>query len=463
MHLLSTLISITALVSSTNAFFPYWPPYMCHKDGSCAETPPSARDLTEEVAGVASLKISQRRPKVILLHFPRYIFADFPSQIEFSRDEQVRHNINKLVRKYNLPSQVRDPMREIVEKRGGTNTYAIQSAATPTQTNSAGIDQDGTDFSYFAQVGLGSANTELYMLLDTGASTTWVMGPSCTSDACKSHDNFGAPDSKTFQASTESFFVAYGAGNVSGLLASDSLSIAGMKFQMTFGIANNTSDDFEYFPIDGILGLSLAKSDVPSFLDTLVASKAIKSNIFGISLNRASDGPNTGEINFGAVDTSKFTGSLNYIPVASNGAGDWAIPMANVGFGNNQAGVTGKLAYIDTGTSFIFAPPDQAATFYGIVPGAIIQSTGSTVTYTVPCDTTTALTFTFGTTTYSVSSKDWVSASVNGVCTGNVYGRAIITDAWLLGDTFLKNVYAVFDVDQTRLGTCTVRGVSLEI
>jgi len=195
MHLLSTLISITALVSSTNAFFPYWPPYMCHKDGSCAETPPSARDLTEEVAGVASLKISQRRPKVILLHFPRYIFADFPSQIEFSRDEQVRHNINKLVRKYNLPSQVRDPMREIVEKRGGTNTYAIQSAATPTQTNSAGIDQDGTDFSYFAQVGLGSANTELYMLLDTGASTTWVMGPSCTSDACKSHDNFGAPDS----------------------------------------------------------------------------------------------------------------------------------------------------------------------------------------------------------------------------------------------------------------------------
>lgn len=363
----------------------------------------------------------------------------------------MRHAVKKLIRKYNRPSQVRDPQGSI-EKRTASNTYAVQTAALPTQTNSAGIDQDGTDFSYFAQVQFGSANTPLYMLLDTGASTTWVMGTGCTSAACAGHDSFGATDSTTFQSTTETFFVAYGAGNVSGTLGSDSISIAGMKFQMTFGIANNTSDDFKYFPIDGILGLSLEKGSTPSFIDTLVASKAIKSNVFGISLNRDSDGGNTGEINFGAPDTSKFTGSLSYQPVTSNPAGDWAIPLANVGFGTTQAGITGKLAYIDTGTSFIFCPPDQAATFYAIVPGAKITSTGATVTYSVPCDTTTALTFTFGTTTYSVSPKDWISPSVNGVCTGNVFGRTIVPDSWLLGDTFLKNVYAVFDVDQTRVG-----------
>ena len=355
------------------------------------------------------------------------------------------------MRKYNRPSQVRDP-RESIEKRTATNTYAIQTAAPPTQTLSAGIDQDGTDFSYFAQVQLGSANTPLYMLLDTGASTTWVMGTGCTSAACVGHDSFGAADSTTFQSTTETFFVAYGAGNVSGSLGSDSISIAGMKFQMTFGIANNTSDDFKYFPIDGILGLSLAKGSSPSFVDTLVTSKVLKSNVFGISLNRASDGGNTGEINFGAPDTSKFTGSLSYQPVTSNPSGDWAIPLANVGFGSNQTGITGKLAYLDTGTSFIFAPPDQVASFYALVPGAEISSTGATVTYSVPCGTTTALTFTFGTIAYSVSPKDWISSSVNGVCTGNVYGRAIVADSWLLGDTFLKNVYAVFDVDQTRVG-----------
>jgi hypothetical protein len=369
----------------------------------------------------------------------------------------MRRSVNWLIRKYDHSSQVRDIARDSIEERAvATNTYAVQTAAMPAQTNSAGISQDGTDFSYFAQVQFGSANTPLYMLLDTGASTTWVMGPSCGSAACKGHNSFGPGDSTTFQMGTESFYVAYGAGNVSGTLGSDSVSLAGMKFQMTFGIANNTSNDFEYFPIDGILGLSLDKTSTPSFLDTLVSSKAIKSNVFGISLNRASDGGNTGEINFGAPDTSKFTGTLNYTPVSSNGAGDWAIPLANVGFGSNQAGITGKLAYIDTGTSFIFCPPDQAAAFYAIVPGAKIASTGATDTYSVPCGTTTALTFTFGTTTYSVSPKDWISSSVNGVCTGNVFGRTIVPDAWLLGDTFLKNVYAVFDVDQTRVGRCRV-------
>ncbi|KAH8793553.1 aspartic proteinase [Hyaloscypha sp. PMI_1271] len=439
MSLIHTLIAVITLVSSANAFFPYFPPYMCAEDGQCVNQPNSPRDVKDEVSGIASLKISQRWPKT-----------------EVSRDQQVRRTVNKLIRKYNHPSQARGSARDSVEKRRGTNTYSVQTAANPAQTNSAGINQDGTDFSYFAQVQFGSANTPLYMLLDTGASTTWVMGPSCGSDACKSHDSFGAADSKTFKTTTDPFSVAYGAGSVRGTLASDSVSIAGMKFQMTFGIANITSDDFKYFPIDGILGLSLQKGSTPSFIETLVASKAVKSNIFGISLNRASDGDNTGEINFGAVDNSKFTGSLNYLPVSANSAGDWAIPMANVGFGSNQAGVTGKLAYIDTGTSFIFAPPDQAAAFYAVVTGAKILSTGATVTYSVPCDTTTALTFTFGKTTYSVSPKDWVSASVNGVCTGNVFGRTIVADSWLLGDTFLKNVYAVFDVDQTRVGTSRV-------
>jgi hypothetical protein len=380
------------------------------------------------------------------------ILANVLFKIEVSRDEQIRQSVKKLIRKYNRPSPVRGIARDNVLKR--TNTHSVMTAANPAQTNSAGVDQDGTDFSYFAEVQFGSANTPLYMLLDTGASTTWVMGPSCMTDACQTHDSFGASDSKTFQATTEAFFVAYGQGNVSGILASDSVSIAGMKFQMTFGIANNTSTDFENFPIDGILGLSLAKSSTPSFIDTLVSSKTLKSNIFGVSLNRASDGPNTGEINFGAPDTSRFSGNLNYIPVSSNNEGDWAIPLGNVGFGTTQSGITGKLAYIDTGTSFIFCPADQAATFYGTVPGAKILSNGATVTYSVPCDTTTAMTFTFGTTTYSVSAKDWIGPEVNGVCTGNIFGHAVVPDAWLLGDTFLKNVYAVFDIDQNRVGMC---------
>ena len=334
------------------------------------------------------------------------------------------------------------------------NAYTIVSAAPPSQTNSAGIDQDGTDYSYFAQVLLGSNNTPLYMLLDTGAGTSWVMGPSCTSAPCKTHNSFGAANSATFQTLPQSFSVAYGSGAVSGMMASDSLSIAGMKFSFDIGIANVTSNDFNAFPIDGILGLSQANGSTPNFLQTMVAAKVLKANVFGMDLNRASDGTNTGEINFGAPDPSRYSGPLGYTPVSTNAEGDWAIPMDNVAVGTTQAGITGKLGYIDTGTSYIFGPANDVATFHALIPGA---KSADGVTYSVPCTTTTSISFTFGGVAYSVLSKDWIGPMVNGACTSNVYGHAVVDGQWLMGDTFLKNVYAVFDVDLNRVGKSRMR------
>jgi hypothetical protein len=228
--------------------------------------------------------------------------------------------------------------------------------------------------------------------------------------------------------------------------------LAGLKIPITLGIANVTSNDFNNFPIDGILGLSLGQSSNPSFLQSLVASKALKSNVFGISLNRASDGPNTGEINFGTPDTSRYSGDLSYTDVSSAGGGFWALPMANIGLGTTQAGITSKLAYIDTGTSFIFCSSSDAQIFHSIVPGA---TTSDNVTFHVPCTTTASVTFTFGSTAFSVSPKDWISPPSSGVCTSNIYGHDIVNGNWLLGDTFLKNVYAVFDADQSRVGKQT--------
>jgi hypothetical protein len=341
----------------------------------------------------------------------------------------------------------------VLEERDHTgkrdNTYTVVTATPPTQSNSAGIDQDGTDFSYFAQVQLGSKAKSVYLLLDTGAGTTWVMGPSCTSAPCKTHNSFGAGDSDTFKLLPQSFGISYGSGSVSGDMATDTLSIAGIKLTANFGIANQTTDDFTSFPIDGILGLSQAKGPAPTFMETVVAQKVLKANIFGVSISRSSDGVNNGVINFGAPDSSQFTGSLSYSPVITNSEGDWAIQMDDVGFGDASAGVGSKSAYIDTGTSFIFAPDADCKKFHDIVPGA--QSTDGT-TYTVPCTTTTPLTITFGSNTYTISPKDWVAPMANGACTSNVYGHEVVEGAWLLGDTYLKNVYTVFDVDQNRVG-----------
>ncbi|KAE8453042.1 hypothetical protein EG329_012229 [Mollisiaceae sp. DMI_Dod_QoI] len=425
------LLNAIALASTVTAFFPWYPAYRCHETRDCIESKNSNEGHIVGRDPGSSIKIAQRLP-----------------EIDETVEVRIRRLGAQLRRKYQRGSPVRvENAQERVVKR--TNTYSIMPAATPSQASSAGIDQDGTDYSYFAQVQLGSSSTPMYMLLDTGAGSSWIMGSTCNSGPCSIHSLYNPSTSTTYKALDQSFGVSYGSGSVSGTLGTDTLTLAGLKLPMTLGIVNYTSNDFNAFPMDGILGLSLDKSSDPSFLETLIASKALKSNIFGISLNRASDGPNTGEINFGTPDTSRFSGSLTYASVSSSGGGFWAVPMANVGVGTTQSGITTKLAYIDTGTSFIFCNEGDAKAFHALVPGA---TTTDNETYHVPCTTTTSVSFTFGSTTYNVSSKDWVSQPSNGVCTSNIYGHDIVGGNWLLGDTFLKNVYVVFDADQSRVG-----------
>jgi hypothetical protein len=330
------------------------------------------------------------------------------------------------------------------------NTSPIATAVTPTQTNSAALDQDGTDFSYFAEVKFGSNATPLYMLMDTGASATWVMATSCKSPACLVHNTYGPTNSKTYNATSGSFDIAYGTGHVSGSVATDSVSFAGFTLSVTFGVANSTSDDFLHFPFDGIMGLARDAGSYPPVLDAIISAKVLKSNIFGVNLDRNSDGVHNGEINFGAPDSSKYSGSLSYTALASSN-GDWVVPVDGVGMDGKSAGVTGRSAYIDTGTSYIFIPPADAKALHGLITGSQLSSDGKT--WYIPCSTTSSVQFTFSGVSYSVPSQDWVGGKSGSLCTSNIFpGTPAGPNSWLLGDTFMKNVYTVFDSDQKRIG-----------
>lgn len=321
-------------------------------------------------------------------------------------------------------------------------------AETPDGKLSAGIDQDGTDYSYFVEVGIGSNKKKLYMLVDTGAGSSWVMGSDCTSDACSSHTTFGSADSTTLETSSDPFSIAYGSGKVSGNLAKDTFNLAGMSFEYQFGLTTTTSDQFSSFAFDGILGFSLNTGANENFLGAVADANELEQNIFCIALNRAADGTNNGEIRFGSVNEDKFTGDITYTSLEDGD--DWAIQLGDMTYDGNKANVGGVPSYIDTGTSFIFGPPDSVTALHSLIPGA--QSSDNT-TWTVPCDSDKNLTINFSGAEYDISAKDWISPkSKSGTCTSNIYGHEVVQGAWLLGDTFLKNVYAVFDKDKRRIG-----------
>ena len=330
--------------------------------------------------------------------------------------------------------------------------YPIVTATQPTFPTSLPIDQDGTDFSYFSTVEFGSSGKELHMLLDTGAASTWVMASDCLSQACQLHNKFGKPDSDTLTTTTKTWKVEYATGKVAGSVVEDTISLAGMDIDLSFGLASDVSDDFLTYPMDGILGLARPRPNelnVPSFLEVLKTEGRLKANVFGMSFQRHSDNTNDGEISFGDWNPAKMEGDLTWINTI-NDTGSWEIDVDDAGVADEKAGFEGKTAIIDSGTSFIIIPPADAKRLHSLLPG--VEEVGEE--FRLPCSSKDNVTFAFGGVSFTVSPLDYVGEPVDDtLCTSNIIGRQPLgPDRWLIGDVFLKNVYTVFDWDKNRIG-----------
>ena len=331
--------------------------------------------------------------------------------------------------------------------------FEVSSAPAPSQTNSLTVLDDGTDFSYFATVTFGSNNKPLQLLLDSGAANTWVMGSDCTTKSCETHSTYGPSDSTTLKVSSNTFAFSYGSGEVSGVIVTDNMAFAGHTISLTFGTASQTSDTFEDYPMDGILGLgrdasNAAKGD--TFMETVAAAKIIPAKQYGMSLQRESDGSMYGEINFGAPDTSKYDGDLQFTNTVSSGS-FWEIPCDDITVDGTPVKLTGNTAIIDSGTTYILIPPADAKQLHASIPGAVQENDAQ---WNIPCNTDLDIQFVFSGQGYSVSPKDYVGPKVGGgLCSSHFVGtQGSGPDQWIVGDVFMKNVYTLFDFDEARIG-----------
>ncbi|RFU80725.1 aspartic-type endopeptidase [Trichoderma arundinaceum] len=418
------LAPLALFASGAVAFYPYTPPWL--------------KELEEHNAGEAKRSADNG----LTFEIKRKPFRRAPP----SQEEKAAWQAALLAHKYGEQTPPSTNQDASIAKRD--NQFHIMQAADPDEPNTVGLDQDGTDYSYFVQAELGSKKTKLYMLVDTGAGSSWVMGSSCTTQACSLHDSFGPGDSDTLKTSSKDFSIAYGSGSVSGSLVNDTISVAGMSLTYQFGLASKTSSDFVHFAFDGILGMSMNSGANENFLSALNGAGLLDKNIFSVALSRASDGYNNGEITFGSTNPSRYNGDITYTSI--DAGTDWSIPLDDMSYNGKKGGVGGINAYIDTGTSYMFGPSKNVKALHAVISGA--QSSDG-ITWTVPCDTTTPLVVTFSGVDFPISPKDWISPKdSSGKCTSNVYGYEVVSGSWLFGDTFLKNVYAVFDKDEKRIG-----------
>jgi hypothetical protein len=261
-----------------------------------------------------------------------------------------------------------------------------------------------------------------------------------------------------YQTDSTTFSITYGTGSVSGTIGTDTIHISTLSPSLTFGLASNVTSEFNAYPMDGILGLGRGSptSSLTSLLSTL-SSLDIPS-LYGIHLSRSSSAD--GELNFGAPNTDRYDGDLNYISTVDNEGGFWEIGIEDAGAYSSPSSslsLTSRTAILDTGTSFLLVPPSDADALHSLIPDSAQSSEGSE-TYTVPCASTQTLWIQFGGKRYNISTADYIGNEVSGsegsgMCASNIIGRQTFAESqWLVGDVFLKNVYAVFDMDAGRVG-----------
>lgn len=79
----------------------------------------------------------------------------------------------------------------------------------------------------------------------------------------------------------------------------------------------------------------------------------IDTPVFSFRLGSTED--DGGEVTFGGIDPSAYTGSISYVPVRRKAY--WEVDLQKVKFGDDELELENTGAAIDTGSSYSVSPP----------------------------------------------------------------------------------------------------------
>ncbi|ORY24226.1 endopeptidase, partial [Naematelia encephala] len=344
-------------------------------------------------------------------------------------------------------------------------------------TGTVSMTDVGIDASYSGQVSIGTPAQDFLLILDTGSADLWVAGTGCTSETCGTSTIFEQSSSSSFSTSYTSFDITYGSGEAEGFLSTDTVAMGGFTITgQTFAVVNDTSAQLISDPLSGLMGLawkSIAQSGATPFWEALAASGSWSSAEMGFFLQRyrgdasaSSVETNGGEFSMGGLDTSKFTGDMNYISIDSSDLDYWRISMQAITVQNSTVSETARESAIDTGTTLIGVPTTDAQAIYALISGAEEMSaeTGYEGYWQYPCSTDVSVSLQFGGLSYSISNADFNLGSFTQdttKCTGAIYDMDLGSTSpitWIVGASFLKNVYSAFRYNPSAIGFAALSG-----
>jgi len=248
----------------------------------------------------------------------------------------------------------------------------------------------------------------------------------------------------------------YGSGPVSGFWSNDTLWFGEypVKDQPFAEITDAQGLGLAYAigKFDGILGLAFRSISIDHAItpfENLYRQGLVKQPIFSFYLSKQGD--TDGELILGDVDKSKFTGDLQWIPLASETY--WRVNLDSAtmsGFPITAA----KYAILDTGTSLMAGPTAEVKS----LAQAIGASPLNDKQYLIDCNkraTLPEIQWTMSGKTFTLNGFDYTIDAGAGVCLFGFIGLDVPAPSgplWILGDVFLRKYYSVYDLGNSRVG-----------
>ncbi|KAI0327407.1 acid protease [Cubamyces sp. BRFM 1775] len=317
---------------------------------------------------------------------------------------------------------------------------------------------------YTVSVGVGTPPTQYDLMVDTGSSNTWVGAGQAYVETSSSIDT------------GEEVFAGYGSGLFLGEEFLDTVTLGDIVLkEQSIGVAEFV---IGFEGVDGILGVgpvdltqgtTSSGGLVATVLDNAFVQDFINEELIGISFEPTNSlSVANGQLTFGGIDSSKFTGNIAYVPVTSTAPAssyvgiDQTITYGSAGIPilRSTAGIT------DTGTTLILIASDALA-LYQQATGAVADSaTGLLKITQEQFENLESLFFHIGENTYEFTpnAQIWPRAlnTALGGDADSIY--LIIADIgsdsgegldFIDGFSFLERFYYVWDVSNARVGFAT--------
>ncbi|KAK4690632.1 hypothetical protein P7C71_g6202, partial [Lecanoromycetidae sp. Uapishka_2] len=346
---------------------------------------------------------------------------------------------------------------------------------------------------YYANVTIGTPAQSFQLHIDTGSSDLWTNVQSseiCASrgDPCSDSGVYNANSSSTYKFVNSDFNVSYVDGSgATGDYATDNVGIGGKTISaLQFGIGYDSTSP------EGILGIgytadeaqaNTAKLKSYSNLPQAMADGGlIQSNAYSLWLNDIE--ANTGSILFGGVDTDKYTGELQTLPIQKEFE-EYAefiitlsgLNVANSGKNQNLTTDLPTAVILDSGSSLAYLPNDLTSALYTALNVQYSQQEGAGICACSLANEDITVDFSFTTATISIpitelvinpnadTSEDRENPNNSGNADGNENGNGQESSSQecifgiapadgstaVLGDTFLRSAYVVYDLANNEI------------